>query len=76
MYYSHFKYRVCENLNVKFRRQRVIKHTDCMTFEKRFRVMTIAMNYAEMVVNWAGRLPLNFESEIQVSKVGNRKQSD
>jgi len=47
-----------------------------MTFEKRFRVMTIAMNYAEMVVNWAGRLPLNFESEIQVSKVGNRKQSD
>jgi hypothetical protein len=37
-----------------------------MTLEKRFRVMTIATNHAEMVVNWAGRFPLNFKSEIQV----------
>lgn len=29
----------------------LIKHTGGMTFEKRFRVMTIAMNYAEMAVN-------------------------
>jgi hypothetical protein len=54
----------------------LIKHTCGMTFEKRFRVMTIAMNYAKMAVNWARRLPLNFGSEMQVSKVGNRKRSN
>jgi hypothetical protein len=29
----------------------LIKHTGCMSFEKRFRVMTTASNYAETVVN-------------------------
>ena len=38
--------------------------------------MTIAINYAEMAVNWAWSFPLNFESEMQVSKVGNKKQSN
>jgi len=54
----------------------LIKHTDCITFERRFRVMTMTSNYTEMAVNWAWRLPLNFESEMHVSKAGNREQSN